>query len=263
MASLPFPAIDPVIFAIGPFAVRWYGLAYVAGFVVTGLVVRWLNKRWKVGLSGDDILTMILYAIIGIMAGSRIGWVLIYGGNAYLQDPLRLLAVWEGGMSWHGGFVGLLIAGWFVSRRLKVPFGTLADMVAVGVPAGLFFGRVANFINAELWGRATDLPWGMVFPGAGPMPRHPSQLYEAFLEGIVIMAVLMVLSLTKRPQGFYYGSFMVMYGSFRTLVEFFREPDPHIGLLFGALTMGQVLSIPLIVVGAIIVYRALRSKYPG
>jgi len=263
VASLPFPVIDPPIFEIGPFTVRWYGLAYVAGFLVAGLVIRWLNKRWKVGLSDDDILTVILYAIIGILAGSRIGWVLIYGGTTVLEDPLRLFAMWEGGMSWHGGFVGLLIAGWFVSRRLKVPFGTLADMVAVGVPAGLFFGRVANFINAELWGRPTDLPWGMVFPGAGLMPRHPSQLYEAFLQGIVIMVILMALSLAKRPQGFYYGLFMVLYGTFRTLVEFVREPDPHIGLLFGALTMGQVLSIPLIIAGAVIVYRALRKTSPA
>jgi len=260
VAGIPFPPIDPVALAVGPLHVRWYGLAYVAGFLVAGFVISWLNRRWKIGLSGDDILSVILYGLIGVLVGSRIGWVVIYGGLDYLVNPARIFVLWEGGMSWHGGFLGLIFAGWLLSRRLNVPFFTLADMVAVGVPAGLFFGRVANFINAELWGRPTDLPWGVIFPDAGPLPRHPSQLYEAFLEGIVIMVVLVALSRRRRPAGFYCGAFMLMYGVFRTLVEFVREPDPHIGLIFGVLTMGQVLSIPLILVGGVIVYRSLRAE---
>lgn len=263
MAELVFPDINPVLFGIGPFEVRWYGLSYVAGFLVAGFILSRLNRRWQVGLSGDDVLTIVLYCVVGVLAGSRIGWVLIYGGSEYLANPLRILAAWEGGMSWHGGFVGILLAGVLLSRRLGVPFTTLADMAAIGAPVGLFFGRVANFINGELWGRVTDVPWGMVFPGAGPLPRHPSQLYEAFLQGLVIFTVLMLLSRRRRPSGFYFGAFMLMYGVFRSVAEIFREPDAHLGFVLGPLTMGQVLSIPLIVAGIYVLWRSLQREKPA
>lgn len=263
MAELMFPDINPVLFGIGPFEVRWYGLSYVAGFLAAGFILSRLNRRWQVGLSGDDVLTIILYCVIGVFAGSRIGWVLIYGGGEYLTDPLRVLRVWEGGMSWHGGFVGILLAGVLLSRRLGVPFATLADMAAIGAPVGLFFGRVANFINGELWGRVTDVPWAMVFPGAGPLPRHPSQLYEAFLQGVVIFAVLMLFSRHRRPSGFYFGAFMLMYGVFRTVAEVFREPDAHLGFVLGPLTMGQALSIPLIAAGIYVLWRSLQREKPA
>ncbi|MDZ4178643.1 MAG: prolipoprotein diacylglyceryl transferase [Coriobacteriia bacterium] len=260
---MTYPAIDPVFFEIGPLAVRWYGLSYVAGFIVAAMIFSWLNRRWKIGLSTDDVLTVVLYCVIGVLVGSRIGWVLFYGGSAYLLDPLRILATWEGGMSWHGGFLGILGAGWLASKRLNISFVTLADMGAVGAPAGFLFGRIANFINGELWGRVTDVPWGMVFPGAGPLPRHPSQLYEAGLEGLVMLVVLVLLARRRRPPGFYFGAFMLMYGTFRALVELVREPDANLGFILGPLTMGQVLSLPVALVGAWIVWRALRTGVAG
>ncbi|MDZ4177783.1 MAG: prolipoprotein diacylglyceryl transferase [Coriobacteriia bacterium] len=263
MAALMYPAIDPVLFEIGPLAVRWYGLSYVAGFIVAAMIFSWLNRRWKVGLSTDDMLTVVLYCVIGVLVGSRIGWVLFYGGSAYLLDPVRILATWEGGMSWHGGFLGILAAGWVLSRRLNLSFVTLADMGAVGAPAGFLFGRIANFINGELWGRVTDVPWGMVFPGAGPLPRHPSQLYEAGLEGLVMLVVLALLARNRRPAGFYFGAFMLLYGTFRALVELVREPDASLGFVLGPLTMGQVLSLPVALVGAWFVWRAVSSRMTG
>ena len=169
----------------------------------------------------------------------------------------------NGGMSWHGGFIGIVIAGLLVSRRFKVPFLRLADMAAVGAPVGFFFGRLANFINDELWGRTTDVPWGMVFPGAGSIPRHPSQLYEALLEGLVLFVVLLVLARKRRADGFMFGVFMFGYGSFRFIIEFMREPDAQLGLLWGGATMGQLLSLPLIALGAWFVVRAIRNTVPA
>ncbi len=259
-ASIAYPDIDPVIVQLGPVAVHWYGLAYVVGFIVAGLVFRMLAGRWKIGLTDDDVLTAVLYAIIGVLVGGRIGYVLFYGGSAYWSDPARILFVWQGGMSWHGSFIGILVAGVLLARRFKVPFLRLCDMAAVGAPAGFFFGRLANFINNELWGRKTDLPWGMVFPGTDGMPRHPSQLYEATLEGLVIFTVLMILARRKRPPGFVFGMFALMYGVFRFAVEFVREPDAQLGTILGPFTMGQALSAPLILVGVWFVVRALIAE---
>ncbi|MDH4139302.1 MAG: prolipoprotein diacylglyceryl transferase [Coriobacteriia bacterium] len=258
-AAIAYPQIDPVIVRIGPVGVHWYGLAYVAGFLVAGLVFRALNRRWKVGLTDDDVLTAVLYAIVGVLVGGRLGYVLFYGGTTYVEDPSRILLVWQGGMSWHGSFVGILLAGVLLKRRFKIPFLRLADMAAVGAPAGFFFGRLANFVNAELWGRATDLPWGMVFPGTDGLPRHPSQLYEATLEGFVMFVVLMLLALRKRADGFFFGMFALMYGAFRFGIEFVREPDAQLGFILGPFTMGQALSAPLVLVGAYFVFRAVKQ----
>ncbi len=262
MAALTYPAIDPIIFEIGPFAVRWYGLAYVAGFIAGALVLRWLSRRWEAGLSDDDVVSALLWGAVGLLVGARVGYELFYGFDRLRADPLSFFRVWEGGMSFHGGLIGLIIVGLILAPRLGVSFLRLADMVAVGAPIGIFFGRIANFINAELWGRVTDVPWAMVFPGAGPLPRHPSQLYEAFLEGIVLFCVMLWLARRKRPDGFMLGVFMSLYAVARVTVEFFREPDPHIGFVVGSLTIGQLLTVPVLVAGVWLVVRA-RRRAPG
>lgn len=261
MAFLAYPDIDPVAFAIGPFSVRWYGLAYIAGFAVAALVMRRLVKRWQVPLTDDDLLDIVLAAIVGLVVGARLGYVLFYGAGAYWDDPLSILAVWDGGMSFHGGLAGIMLAGWLVARRKGIPTLQLFDLGAVGAPLGIFFGRIANFINGELWGRATDVPWAMIFPTApGGVPRHPSQLYEAVLEGLVIFGVLMLLARKRRAGGLLIGTLMVLYAVFRTFVEFFREPDPQLGFIFGPFTMGQLLTLPVFVAGLWLVWRALRAE---
>ena len=259
--------LDPILVQIVPFAVRWYGLAYVIGFAGAAWVAYRLNVRWRVGLTVDDILNLMLSAIAGVVVGSRLFYVVAYGAGRYWSEPLERFAIWDGGMAWHGGFIGILVAGWLYARIRKVPFIVLADLAAVGAPIGFFFGRIANFINGELWGRVTDVPWGVVFPGAaGGLPRHPSQLYEALLEGLVMFVVLLLLARKRRPDGFFFGMFMLMYGTFRLLVEFVREPDAQIGFLAGSVTMGQVLSLPLIALGAFVLWRSLgpgsRSAAP-
>jgi phosphatidylglycerol:prolipoprotein diacylglycerol transferase len=260
MAALAFPAIDPVFFSLGPLEVRWYGLAYVAGFVIAGLLLRSLNRRWGVGLSGDDMLDIVLAAVIGLMVGARLGYVLFYGTGDYWSDPLSVLAFWDGGMSFHGGLIGIMLAGALIARRKNVPLLRLFDLGAVGAPVGLFLGRVANFINGELWGRPTDVPWGVVFPGApGAAPRHPSQLYEALLEGVVLLVVLLSLSRKKRPDGVMIGTLLALYGIFRIFVEFFREPDIQLGFVAGSFTMGQFLSLPMVAAGVWLIWRAVRS----
>lgn len=263
LGSIAYPVIDPVLISIGPFAVRWYGLAYVAGFVAAVLVFRALGRRWDVGLTDDDVATALLYCIIGVMVGGRLGYVLFYGFRGFLDEPLSVFRVWEGGMSFHGGLAGIVVAGLIVARTTGVPFLRLADMAAVGTPFGLFFGRLANFINNELWGRVTDVPWGVVFPGAGPQPRHPSQIYEALLEGAVMFVVLWVLSRRRRADGLVFGVFIGLYGVFRFVIEFFREPDAQLGFIAGGLSMGQLLSVPLVALGVWLVWKAMSSSSDG
>lgn len=258
--------LDPVAFAIGPFAVRWYGLAYLAGFLCAGLVMWNVAKRWKVRIDADSLLTVVFCAIVGIILGGRLGYVLVYGDGYYLQHPEEILAFNHGGMSFHGGLVGALLAGIVAAKLTRIPYLTLADMAVIGAPLGLFFGRCANFVNGELWGAPTDLPWGVVFGGAaGEVMRHPSQLYEAVLEGLVIFAVLFALSrkLPPRPRGTFLGLFLIMYGTFRFLVEFVRLPDSQIGYLWGDwLTMGQLLSLPLVAVGIGVLAYACIKRLP-
>lgn len=261
-----YQMLDPIAVQIGPLQIRWYGLAYVAGFICAFLILWNLSKRWRVRINEDAFFVIVFSVILGVIIGGRAGYVLFYGDGYYLQHPEKILAFNEGGMSFHGGLIGVLVGGYIASRITHIPFLTLADMGAVGAAIGLFFGRCANFVNGELWGAPTDLPWGVVFGGAaGTMPRHPSQLYEALLEGVVIFCVLFALSRKNppRPRGTFIGLFLVMYGVFRFLVEFVREPDVQLGYLWGGwLTMGQVLSVPLIVAGVALLIYAVTMKLP-
>ena len=261
-----YQMLDPIAVQIGPLQIRWYGLAYVAGFICAFLILGSLSKRWRVRINEDAFFVIVFSVVLGVIIGGRAGYVLFYGDGYYLQHPKKILAFNEGGMSFHGGLVGVLVGGYIASRITHIPFLTLADMGAVGAAIGLFFGRCANFVNGELWGAPTDLPWGVVFGGAaGTMPRHPSQLYEALLEGVVIFCVLFALSRKNppRPRGTFIGLFLVMYGIFRFLIEFVREPDVQIGYLWGGwLTMGQVLSVPLIVAGIALLVYAVTMKLP-
>lgn len=257
--------IDPVIVTVGPLSVRWYGLAYVVGFILAGLVVYFYAKRWKLNFSGYDVLVFVCYCAFGVIIGARLGYCLVYGDGYYLANPLEMLALNNGGMSFHGGLVGIVIAGILYSIVYKIPFFTLADLVSCGVPLGLLFGRCANFVNGELYGAPTSLPIGVDFTGTGVM-YHPSQLYEALLEGLVIFLVLFALSRKNnppRPQGFFLGMFLLLYGIFRVLIEFVRLPDVQIGYFFDTWgTMGQLLSLPMIIAGIVLLVWCAVAKRP-
>jgi phosphatidylglycerol:prolipoprotein diacylglycerol transferase len=246
------PGIDPVAFSIGPVPVHWYGLMYLAGFAGGyGLgVVR--ARRAGGGWAADDVADILFYIAVGVILGGRLGYVLFYNPAYYLDNPLGILKLWSGGMSFHGGLLGVIAAMAWYAHSTGRRFLEVADFIAPLTPVGLLAGRIGNFINQELWGRPTDLPWAMVFPAtdAERFPRHPSMLYEAFLEGVLLFAILWLYSRKPRGVGRVSGLFLVCYGGFRFLVEFVRQPDPHIGYLaFGWLTMGQVLSIPMVLLG--------------
>jgi phosphatidylglycerol:prolipoprotein diacylglycerol transferase len=271
-AALTFPQIDPIAIAIGPFAIRWYALAYVAGLIGGWLYARRLVRNdalWggQARPSLVDLDDLIVWAAIGVVAGGRIGYVLFYNPAYYAQEPLEALMVWRGGMSFHGGLVGALLATILFARRRALPVMGVLDLVATVAPVGLFFGRIANFINGELWGRpAYDFPYAVIFPGAGPVPRHPSQLYEAATEGLLllILLALVVRAVGYRRPGLIAGLFAAGYAVARIGCEFFREPDPQLGFLFGTqggagLTMGMVLSLPLLVAGLWLILRARRT----
>ena len=262
-----YHSLDPIALSLGPLAIRWYGLAYLCGFVVAGVFMVRVARRWDVPLSVDDVITLITGMACGVILGGRLGYVIFYGKGYYLAHPLSILMLSEGGMSFHGGLVGAIVGLYLANRSLGLSLATVLDLVAIGAPWGLFFGRCANFVNGELWGKETTLPWGVMFDdtGGGAVYRHPSQLYEAVLEGIVIFCVLYVLSLRRpaRPRGTFQGTFLLLYGCFRFLIEFVRLPDAQMGYLaWGWLTMGQVLSLPLVVLGALIVWQAHVRNVP-
>jgi phosphatidylglycerol---prolipoprotein diacylglyceryl transferase len=265
--SLPFPAFDPVLVQIGPFAIRWYALAYIVGILGGWVYARRIIRAeglWdgKAPLTVVDFDDFILWVTLGIILGGRLGYVLFYNPAYFAANPAEIVQLWKGGMSFHGGFVGCVIAVIAFARWRGIPILSLGDIVCGVAPIGLFLGRIANFVNAELWGRTTDVPWAFVFPGAGPLPRHPSQLYEATLEGIVLFAVLAVMmrmGALKRP-GTILGAFCLGYGVARTICEFFREPDAQLGFLWGGLTMGMLLSLPLMIAGVVLIMAARRTK---
>ncbi len=261
MFAIAFPAIDPVAIELGPVAIRWYSLAYVVGILAGWQYAMRIADRTGGRVTRVQVDDFIVWATLGVILGGRLGYVLFYKPAYYLENPLKIAAMWEGGMSFHGGAIGVLVAVALYCRRRNISFLSFADLITAAAPIGLFFGRIANFINGELFGRTTDVPWAMVFPRGGPIPRHPSQLYEAGLEGVVLFVLLAALVFgcraLQRP-GLVTGTFFAGYGVARFVVEYVREPDAHLGELFGFITMGQLLSLPLILLGAWMIHRALR-----
>ncbi len=244
-----FPQIDPVIIQVGPVAVRWYGMMYLLGFVGGYLVMTRIARKRQFPITPEAISDLLFYGVLGVVLGGRLGYTLFYNFPYYSRHPLEIFAVWEGGMSFHGGTLGVMAALVVFCVRKQLPFLLVGDLVVAAVPVGLGLGRIGNFINGELWGRVTELPWGMVFPGAGPLPRHPSQLYEAVLEGLLLFVVIYLLHMKNARRGVPAFSFLLGYGALRFLVEFVRQPDSHLGFLWGGATMGQLLSLPMIMVG--------------
>ena len=256
---LVYPKFDPIAFQVGPVAVRWYGLMYLAGFVLFVVLGRRRARahafpEWR----ASDVDDLLFFGVFGVILGGRLGYVLFYKPLYYLAHPLEIFEVWHGGMSFHGGFLGVLIAMWFFARRRGKTFLEVADFVAPLCPLGLAAGRLGNFINGELVGRPSDLPWAMVFPQVDNVPRHPSQLYEFGLEGLLLFAILWIYAARPRPRGALSGLFLLGYGVFRFLAEFAREPDSFLGFLAGGLTMGQWLSMPMAVAGAVMMLWAYR-----
>jgi phosphatidylglycerol:prolipoprotein diacylglycerol transferase len=268
-ALLPFPDIDPVIVRIGPLAIHWYGLGYVVGILFAWWYSRrlvsterlWANNRSP--MKPDDLDDFLVWAAVGVVLGGRIGYILFYDFDRYMQHPFDMIALWEGGMSFHGGLLGTTVAMVLFSLRRRINPWSLIDTIAATAPFGLGIVRLCNFINSELWGRPTDVPWAIVFPNGGPEPRHPSQLYEAALEGLVLFVVLRLLThrlLKLKAPGFVGGAFICGYGLARIFVEFFREPDPQLGYLFGGwLTMGMILSTPMVLIG---LWAMLQAREP-
>jgi phosphatidylglycerol---prolipoprotein diacylglyceryl transferase len=257
--AIAFPSIDPVLIEIGPVAIRWYALAYICGLILGWQYVKWLVRRPGWRLEPVDVDDLLLYVTLGVVLGGRIGYVLFYRPGFYLWHPLDALAVWEGGMSFHGGVLGVIAAMLLFAWRRNRPALEISDAVCAAVPIGLFLGRIANFVNGELFGRTTDVPWGVIFPHGGPEPRHPSQLYEAALEGLLLFAVLAWLAWQpRRPEqeGRIAGAFLVGYGLARSFAELFREPDAHLGYLVGGMTMGQILCLPMIAGGLFLLARS-------
>lgn len=246
-----YPHIDPVIFHIGPLAVRWYGMMYLLGFVGGFFMMRHVARLRDYPIDKEGISDLLFYAVLGVVIGGRLGYTLFYNAPYYFSHPLKIFYIWEGGMSFHGGLLGVLTALVIFAVRRHFSLLMLADLSVAAVPIGLGFGRIGNFINGELWGRVTNLPWGMVFPGAGPLPRHPSQIYEALLEGPVLLLLIYFLHRHKVRPGIPMFSFLLGYGCFRFLVEFVRQPDAQLGFLWGGATMGQLLSLPMILVGSV------------
>jgi len=274
---IPYPDIDPALFTIAlgsfEFSLRWYSLAYIAGLILGWRMIVWLVRRpklWpgnKAPMTAEQPEDLLTWMILGVILGGRLGYVIFYNPAYFLANPGDILKVWEGGMSFHGGFLGVILGVYLFARRRSIPLLQISDAVALAAPAGLFFGRLANFINGELWGRVTDVPWAMVFPGAGPEPRHPSQLYEAGLEGLVLGAVIWWLALSRgwlRRPGAVTGMFFLGYGLARTLIENFRQWDAQIGYVIeigsGGLTMGQMLSMPMVLIGLGFIWYAWRRR---
>lgn len=255
------PFIDPVAFTLGPVQVYWYGLMYLIGFVSFWALGSWRARQPGAIITVQQNSDLLFWGILGVILGGRIGYILLYNFDFFIANPAIIFRIWEGGMAFHGGLIGVLLVLAVFSYRERIEFLRLSDFIAPLIPIGLGAGRIGNWINGELWGKPTDLPWAMIFPAADSLPRHPSQLYQAFLEGFVLFILLWWISSRPQPAGLISGVFLSAYGGFRFMVEFVRVPDAHIGYLaFGWLTMGQVLSLPLIVLGVALMVWALRSR---
>ncbi len=255
---IPYPNISPEIVRIGPFAVRWYGMMYLIGFASSYFLVRYQIKKKGLKISKDCVESLYSYLILGLLLGARLGYVVFYNLSYYIQHPLEIFAIWHGGMSFHGGLIGSVIAGILFCKKLKIDVWQIADIVIATAPIGLGLGRLGNFINGELYGRVTDVPWAMIFPTGGPLPRHPSQLYEFFLEGIVLFTILWTMKNKGFKTGILSSLFIIFYGVFRFFVEFFREPDVQVGYIMGIFTMGQILSGAMIIFGLLLL--RIRQK---
>jgi phosphatidylglycerol:prolipoprotein diacylglycerol transferase len=259
---LAYPHIDPIALQIGPLAIHWYGLMYLAGFGLAWVLGRWRIRHHPCGLTLNDLEDIIFYGVLGVVLGGRLGYVLFYKPEDYLAHPLAIFQVWEGGMSFHGGLIGVVLGMLLFAHRRGRTLLEIGDFIAPLIPLGLATGRLGNFINGELWGRPTDLPWGMIFPRSQDgIPRHPSQLYEMGLEGFALFGIIWWFARKPRPVGQISAVFLMGYGIFRFLVEFTREPDVFLGLLIGGMSMGQLLSIPMVIIGAaLFIWAAKRSR---
>jgi phosphatidylglycerol:prolipoprotein diacylglycerol transferase len=260
---MTYPQIDPVAISLGPLDIHWYGLMYLLAFVLVWLLGRYRAARYD--WQHSQLEDLLFYGALGVIIGGRLGYALFYDLPANLDNPLNLLKIWQGGMSFHGGLLGVLAAFWYFSRKTGKTFFEISDFIAPLVPIGLMLGRIGNFINGELWGRVSDVPWAMVFPGAGALPRHPSQLYQAALEGLLLFIILWLYSANPKPRAAVSGLFLLGYGVFRFIVEFVRIPDPQYGYLaFDWLTMGQILCLPMIIGGAwMMVWAYRRARQTG
>lgn len=266
MLTLPFPAIDPVLFEYGPIVIRWYALAYIFGLLLGWRYIRFLVNRQPEIASTSDVDDFLTWATVGVILGGRIGYTVFYRPDYFVENPTAILRIWEGGMSFHGGLLGVVVAAILFTWKRKIPLLPFSDVVACAAPIGLFFGRIANFINGELIGRVTDVPWAIVFPNGGDSPRHPSQIYEAALEGLLLFFVLNFIlhqNVIRQRPGVLTGIFLLGYMLARSFVELFREPDAHIGFLYSGTTMGQWLSIPMGLLGLFLVFRSVFLTSPG
>ncbi len=255
-----FPSIDPVFLRLGPLQFRWYGLMYVIGFLVSYFIIRNESKRRNLPMDNEKVADLIFCLALGVVAGGRIGYVLFYDLSAYLSNPLKIFAIWQGGMSFHGGLIGVCLAAIWYARHYKIEFLQLGDLAALATPVGLGFGRIGNFINGELYGRPTSMTWGMIFPGGGNLPRHPSQLYEAFLEGFVLFFLVRILARKYQAPGTAMAAFLCGYGLFRFFVELFRQPDSQLGVYLNFFSMGQLLSLPVFLIGGFLLFWLNRIK---
>lgn len=253
--------IDPILINLGPVRVSWYGLMYIFGFLASYLLVRYQMRKKDFGITRVDVENLFFYLILGLIIGARLGYVIFYDLQMYLSDPLEILAIWHGGMSFHGGLIGVLLVGILFSWRNQKSFWEIADLFIVTAPIGLGLGRIGNFINGELYGRITEVPWGLIFPKGGPLPRHPSQLYESALEGGLLFLILWFLKDSRRlPHGGLFALFLIGYGVFRFFIEFFREPDPQLGLVIPPFTIGQILC-SFMIVGGVVLYLFLWFRH--
>ncbi len=268
MIYLDYPSISPIIFSIGSFEIRWYSIAYIIGFLFAWQYIKLLSNKkalygFKTNLESQSIDDLIFYSIIGLIIGARLAYVIFYNGGYYLDNPLRAFYIWEGGLSFHGGLAGIITAIFYIQQKYKIKFYIISDLICSSAPVGIFFGRIANFINGELYGRPASSLFGMIFPNTDGQVRHPSQLYEAFFEGIIIFLILNFLIFGFRKlsnPGFISSVFLILYGSFRFLIEFTREPDAQLGFIFSFFTMGMLLSIPMIIAGFIMLFFIKKSN---
>ena len=261
MIGLSYPEISPIIFSIGPVAVRWYSMAYLIGIISAWILVKRQVRIYNIPLTKENLEDLVFDVTMGIILGGRLGYVIFYGTSMFWEHPLQIFAIWNGGMSFHGGIIGVILAIWYFAYKIKMPFLKVTDLVVLYVPIGIFLGRLANFVNDELWGRVTDVAWAVRFPHGGYLPRHPSQIYEAMAEGVCMFIILNWLwhyKWVREKTGFVSGCFAFLYAVMRMSMEQFREPDAQLGFFFGTITMGQMLSLPFLIAGVWVIYRSIK-----